>query len=320
MKISREIKAAILVIVGIFLFVYLFNFLKGEDIFSKNNTYYTQFDYNALNTSSPVTIKGNNVGTVTEVKYIFETGKTRVAFTVDPKLKFSKNSVIRLYETGIMSGNALAVIVADDTDYAKDGDVLKSEIQPGLISSLQKNFTGLSSDLDSTLRSADSLFGNLNQILVDDSDDGLKQAIVELNTTLRSFKALSETIQTVVKSNDSKVAQLVDNFGKTSENLKMLSEDLQKVEISKTIQNLDSTLMVMNTVITALEKGEGSLGKLLKDDKLYDNLQGASLQLEQLLEDMKLNPKRYVHFSLFGKKAKQYDAQGNEVEEPQNED
>lgn len=318
MKISREIKAAILVISGILLFIYLFNFLKGEDIFSSTNVYYTEFDYNALNSSSPVTIKGNQVGKVSEVKYNFQTGKTRVAFTVDPQLKFSKNSIIRLYEMGIMSGNALAIVTADDTDYAKTGDVLKSEIQPGLISSLQKNFTGLSSDLDSTLRSADTLLVNLNTMISDDSEVGIKQTIAELNTTLKSFKSLSESIQNIVKQNDNKISLLVDNFGTSSENLKLLSEDLQNVQISKTINTLDSTLIAMNTIISSLNKGEGSIGKLMKDDKLYDNLQGASLQLEQLLEDMKLNPKRYVHFSLFGKRAKQYDAQGNEVEETDN--
>lgn len=318
MKISREIKAAVLVISGIFLFIYLFSFLKGEDLFSSSNTYYTEFDYNALSTASQVTIKGNSVGKVTEIKYMFETGKTRVAFTVDPKLQFSKNSIIRLYETGLMGGNALAVITANDDDYAKHGDLLESEIQPGLITSLRQNFTGLTSDLDSSIRSADTLFVNLNELISDTSDTGIKRTIAELNTTLRSFKSLSESIQSVVRQNDDKISLLVDNFGSTSENLKLLSEDLQKVQISKTINNLDSTLVAMNAIISSLERGEGSVGKLLKDDKLYDNLQGASLQLEQLLEDMKLNPKRYVHFSLFGKKAKQYDAQGNVVEESDN--
>ncbi len=318
MKISREIKAATLVISGIFLFIYLFSFLKGEDIFSSSNTYYTEFDYNALSTASPVTIKGNNVGKVTDVTYMFETGKTRVAFTVNPKLQFSKNSIIRLYETGLMGGNALAVITANDNDYAKDGDILQSEIQPGLITSLRQNFTGLSSDLDSSIRAADTLFVNLNELIADNSETGIKQTIAELNSTLKSFKSLSESIQSVVQQNDDKITLLVDNFGTTSENLKLLSEDLQNVQISKTINNLDSTLVAMNAIISSLERGEGSVGKLLKDDNLYNNLQGASLQLEQLLEDMKLNPKRYVHFSLFGKKAKQYDAQGNEVEESDN--
>jgi phospholipid/cholesterol/gamma-HCH transport system substrate-binding protein len=102
LKISREVKTAILVLSGIALFIYLFSYLKGEDIFSNTNTYYTEFDYNALSLSSPVTIKGNKVGKIETINYDFETGKTRVSFSVNPKLQFSKNSVIRLYETGLM--------------------------------------------------------------------------------------------------------------------------------------------------------------------------------------------------------------------------
>ena len=92
MKISREIKTAILVLSGIALFIYLFSYLKGEDIFTDTQTYYTEFDYNALSMSSPVTIRGNKVGKVESIRYDFDTGKTIVDFSVNPKLKFSKNS------------------------------------------------------------------------------------------------------------------------------------------------------------------------------------------------------------------------------------
>ena len=119
MKLSKEVKTALLVISGIILLVYGFNYLKGENLFSKESIYYTEFDYNALSTSSPVTIKGNAVGKVNDITYDFKSGKTKVFFTVNPELKLSKNSKIRLYETGLMGGNALAIIEADDNEFAK---------------------------------------------------------------------------------------------------------------------------------------------------------------------------------------------------------
>ncbi|MBT8375461.1 MAG: MCE family protein, partial [Bacteroidia bacterium] len=119
MKISREVKTAVLVISGIFLFIYLYTYLKGEDLFSKTETYYTEFDYNALSMSSPVTIKGNSVGKINDITYDFETGKTVVSFTVNPKLKFSKNSIVRLYETGLMGGYGLAIVNANDVETAQ---------------------------------------------------------------------------------------------------------------------------------------------------------------------------------------------------------
>ncbi|WP_439152924.1 MlaD family protein [Winogradskyella sp.] len=293
MKISREVKTAILVLSGIALFIYLFTFLKGEDLFSTTNTYYTEFDYNALSTSSSVTIKGNKVGKIEDIKYDFETGKTRVSFSVNPKLKFSKNSIIRLYETGIMGGNALAIVRANDNDIAQSGDFIQSEVQPGLITSLKNNFSGISSDLDSTIRSADTLMTNLNKLVVDESDEGLQSTIAELNTTLKSFKTLSYSIQNVIKQNDTKIASVLDNFEKTSKDLSELSADLKKVDLSKTVDNLNTTLDGIQGIMTSIDNNEGTIGKLLNDDSLYNNLEAASKEMELLLLDIKLHPARY---------------------------
>ncbi len=316
MKISREVKAAVLVISGIVLFIYLFNYLKGEDIFSDTVSYYTEFDYNALSLSSPVTVKGNGVGKVTDIKYDFETGKTRVFFQVDPRLEFSKNSKIRLYETGIMGGNALAIIDANDGQIAKKGDFIPSEIQPGLITTLKNNFSGLSTNLDSTLRSADTLLVSLNDFVTNDTQVGLKQTVAELNSTLKSFKTLSNSIQNLIKQNDAKIASVLDNIDKTTADFSELSEDLKKANISKTVNDLDATLVNMNTVLESIKNGEGTIGKLLKDDKVYDNLEASTKELEELLRDIKLHPARYRR--ILSKKEIPYKPAAEEEEEQKN--
>lgn len=293
MKISKEIKVALLVLSGIALFVYLFTYLKGEDIFTDEDTYYTEFDYNALSTSSPVTIRGNAVGKVEDIKYDFETGKTRVSFSVDPRLKFSKNSTIRLYETGIMGGNALAIIKANDGEIAQRGDFIKSEVKPGLVSSLSENFSGLSSNLDSTMRSADTLMTNINALVIDESDQGLKATLAELNSTLTSFKNLSITLQNTIKSNDAKISSVLDNLDKTAANMATITEDLKTIDLGKTVANLDETLVNINALMAGLKENKGTLGKLLNDDALYNNLEAATKELELLLLDIKLHPARY---------------------------
>ncbi|WP_299367122.1 MlaD family protein [Winogradskyella sp.] len=293
MKISREVKTAVLVLSGIALFIYLFSYLKGEDIFSDTNTYYTEFDYNALSTSSSVTVKGNKVGKIEDIKYDFETGKTRVFFSVNPKLKFSKNSIIRLYETGLMGGNALAIVNTNDGELAKPGDFIKSEVQPGLITTLKNNFSGISSDLDSAIRSADTLMTSINAMVVDESDQGLKSTIAELNATLKSFKDLSYSIQSVIKENDDKVTSVLDNFEKTSKDLSELSSNLKEVNISKTVDNLNKTLTGIQGIMASIDNNEGTIGKLLNDDSLYNNLEAASKEMEELLLDIKLHPARY---------------------------
>ena len=306
MKISREVKTAILVLSGIALFVYLFSYLKGEDIFSNTNTYYTEFDYNALSMSSPVTIKGNKVGKIETINYDFETGKTRVSFSVNPKLQFSKNSTIRLYETGLMGGNALAIVNANDGDIAKTGDFIPSEVQPGLITTLQSNFSGISSDLDSSIRSADTLMTNLNALVIDESDTGLKSTIAELNSTLKSFKNLSFSIQGVIKENDEKIASVLDNFDKTSKDLSELSKELKEAGLSATLDNLSKTLEKMQGILASIDNSEGTIGKLLNDDALYNNLEGATKEMELLLLDIKLHPERYRR--ILSKKEMPYEA------------
>lgn len=293
MKISREIKVAILVLSGIALFIYLFSFLQGENLFSKTNVYYTEFDYNSLSESSPVTVKGNKIGKIEAIKYDFETGKTRVSFSVDPQLKFSKNSKIRLYQTGLMGGNALAIIDSNDGTVAEPGDYIESDIKPGLVTTLEEDFSEISSDLGVTLRTTDTLMTNLNALVVDDTDAGLKRTIAELNSTLASFKNLSFSVQKVIKENDEKIASVLTNFDKVSADLGVVTEEMKGANLGATVEELNKSLKTFQSVLASVNNSEGTIGKLLKDDALYNNLDNASKELQLLLLDIKLHPARY---------------------------
>ena len=315
MKISREVKTAVLVISGIALMIFLFNYLKGINILDDNAEYHTTFDYNALNESSPVTIKGNKIGKITHIEYDYDTGKTKVTISVEKELKFSTNSKIRLFETGLMGGNALAIVPEPGDQMAKSGDYLQSEIEPGLIRSLTENFSGLSSNLGNTMQSADTLLINLNKLVIDDSEEGLKRTIAELNKTIASFNRLSNSLDELVTKNDSELTAAIANFNKVTSDLAVMSEDLKDVKLSESVAKLENTMNNINALIADVKNGNGTLGKLMTDDKLYDNLEGASKQLEQLLQDFKLNPKRYVHFSVFGKKPGKFDAEENIIED-----
>lgn len=293
MKISREVKTAILVLSGIALFLYLFTFLSGSDLLSSKETYYTEFDYNALSPSSPVTIKGNRIGKVEDIKYDFDTKKTVVEFSVNPKLKFSKNSIIRLYPTGLMGGNALSIIDTNDGQIANPGDFIRSEVKQGLMSSLESSLPKVTSGLDGTLESTDTLVKNLNALLLDESDKGLKNAIAELNTTLKSFTSTSYSVQSMIKKNEEKIASILDSFDKTSKDLNDLTTELKEAGLSKTVEGLTKTIGSMQDLLNTIDNGEGTLGKLLKDDGLYNNLEAASKEMELLLLDIKLHPARY---------------------------
>jgi len=305
LNISREIKTAILVIGAIALFLFGFSYLKGQDLFSSNTIFYTEFDYNALQPSAPVTIKGNKVGKVETITYDFETGKTRVAFSVDNQFKFSKNSMIKLYELGLMGGNAITIIPANDSDFAKNNDLLKSTVEEGLVKSLTSNFSGLSSGLDGTLKKADTLLTGLNMFVKDDSEAGLKSAIAELNKTLKSFRGLSQSINNLIAKDNSKLNKMLAEFELTAKSFKGLSDSLQQANLGQTVANLDETLNKLNGVLSGIEQGKGTIGKLMKDEKLYDNFEAAAKELEELLQDIKLHPKRY--FRVLSKKEIPYE-------------
>lgn len=267
--------------------------MKGDNLFEPQDTYFTEFDYNALSQSSPVTVRGNRVGKIQEIKYDYTTGKTRVAFTVDEQLKFSKESRVRLYETGLMGGNALALIISDKGEQAVFGDYLESEVEQGLVTSLSKNFSSVGTELGTTLKSADTLLVNLNKIVADQSEKGLKNAIAELNTTMKSFKAVAESLDNLVKLNDDKLASVLTNVDSITSDLSVITSDLKNVKLSQTVAELDKTLASVNAIMSQIDNGEGTIGKLLKEDSLYDNLEAASKEMEELIRDIKLHPARY---------------------------
>ena len=205
-----------------------------------------------------------------------------------------------------MGGNGLAIVNANDGDIAKPGDFIPSEVEPGLITALANNFSGISSNLDNTIIAADTLMTNLNKLVVDDSELGLKSTIAELNSSLKSFKNLSNSIQGVIKENDKKIASILDNVEKTSLELSTLSTELKEAGLSNTVKNLDKTLEKMQGILASIDNSEGTIGKLLNDDTLYKNLEGASKEMELLFLDIKLHPERYRR--ILSKKEMPYEA------------
>ncbi|MFD0836416.1 MlaD family protein [Mariniflexile aquimaris] len=300
MKLSKEVKTGVLVLAGIALFIFGYNYLKGKNLFESTDVYYTEFDYNALDKSSPITVNGNNVGKIQDIVYDYNSGKTRVSFEVNEALKFSKNSIIKMYETGLMGGNGLAILISTDGEQAKPGDVLPSTVEFGLVTSLSKSFSGISDNLDSTLQSTDTLMVSINKLVNDNSDAGLKRTIQELNHTLQSFKNTSNSVNAVISNNDKNITAILEKFKTISADLAVLTTDLKNANLGTTVENLNGTLNKLNTILATIEKGEGSMGKLLKDEALYKNLEGATKEMEALLKDIKLHPKRY--FRVLSKK------------------
>lgn len=316
MKLSREIKTAILALSGIVLFIFIFYYLKGENILDNTKEISAIYDnVEGLAPSAPVTINGLKIGKVQSIHFTKDlSGKLNVNLRIDSDFEFSKNSTAQLYESGLIGGKAIAIIPAfDGAPNVESGDLLKSDVKPGLTDLVNQRLTPLQEKIETMMVSADTLLVNLNSLFDSKTKSNIKSSIAELTTTIASFRSTSESLNELVADNSSSIGETITNFNEISEDLTHLSSSLATADFDTIMADLKSTISSFDQLLTAIENGEGSVGKLMKDDAVYNNLQGATKQLEELLEDMKLNPKRYVHFSLFGKKAKQYDSEGNEL-------
>jgi len=309
LKTSKEIKTAILVLSGIFLFIFIFNYLKGENLFNSSKKIAAIYsNVEGLSISSSVTINGHKVGKVQDINFTSDgSGKLKVSMLIDSDFNFSKNSIAELYESGLIGGKAIAIIpVYDDSESSVSGDVLRSRIKPGLTELVNQRLTPLQEKIESVMVSADALLVNVNSVFDKKTKSEIKSSISKLEQTISSFEKTSNSLQNLIESNKNSINNSLQNFSNISDNLSDISETFSEAEFKQTVNGLKSSIESFNNLITSLNRGEGSMGKLFKDEKLYNNLESSLGQLESLLEDLKLNPKRYVHFSLFGKKNKLY--------------
>ncbi|PHR69054.1 MAG: ABC transporter substrate-binding protein [Lutibacter sp.] len=306
---SRELKSGIVAIVIIGLSFWGYSFLKGQNLFNSSpRTYFVEYNnVQGLNTASSVTINGLQVGKVVNIAFDSnKKGTLIVEFGVDNDFQFSKNSTAKIYSASLMGGKSLAVVPSYEGENAVSGDYLKGEIESDIFSSVGEKLNPLQAKLESVIVSADSLLLGLNQTLDVDARKNLKSTFANLNATVANFKKSSVSLDALLLENKDKLGASLTNVEIATDNFAKLSDSLVNANLGQTIKKLQSTISSFDAVIAGINRGEGSIGKLMKDEGLYNNLENASKEMEELLREMKLHPKRFVHFSLFGKKAKEY--------------
>lgn len=312
MKITRELKTGIVAVTVIALFIWGYNYMKGLNLFdAPSKTYFTEYsDVQGLNTASVVTLNGLEVGKVIAVKFINKDSAKRgwliVEFSVETDLEFSKNSIAKIYSASLMGGKSLALVPSYEGENAKSGDFFQGETEADVITSVTDNLKPLFAKVENAVVSADSVLVGINEIMDAKTRADLKSSIVQLNATISNFNTISKSVNEMVATNKVKIGNTLTNTELMTNNLAKLSDSLANSNLGATVKNLETTVNNLNSILANVESGEGTLGKLLKDDEMYNNLTSATKELDELLREMKLNPKRFVHFSLFGKKDKGY--------------
>ena len=313
MKTSREIKTAFLVIGGIALFIYGFSFLKGTSLLERDKTIYTIYnEVEGLVPGAKVTINGLSVGKISEIDFLPNSTKILITMKIRDELVFSTRSTALLYETGLIGGMAVAIKpVFDNENQIISGDTLASEVKPGLTELINRQIEPLQAKISSMLSSADSLFIGVSNVLDNNTQLNLKSTLQNLSNTTQNLNEASSSLIKILNDNQNYINTTFNNFSDTSANLKSITDSISEANISLTMRELNETVKGLNLIVSSIENGKGTLGKIVNDESLYESLMDASDELESLLSDLKNHPKRYINLSIFGKKEKPYIAEEN---------
>lgn len=310
LKLTKEIKAALFVLLGVFLFLIGFNFLNGTSLFKSEKNLYAIYDQvEGLQSGTTVTVNGLSVGKVSSIDFLPNSNRILVKFTVRNDLNFSKNSIAEIYESGLIGGKSIAIIpVLDRNRMLVSGDTLVSRTKPGLTDVVGSEIAPLQKKLEQILINVDTLVSSLNTVLDDKAQQGLNKALSEVSVSVSNLNSISNSLSKILVSQESNINQTINNFSEASANINQISDSLSKTDLKALVSEIENTATTLNSIFKSIDSGEGTLGKLMKDDGLYNNLEASTKEVKLLIKDLKEHPKRYVHFSLFGKKETPYNS------------
>ena len=257
-----------------------------------------------LGIGAKVTVNGFAVGSVTEIDFSEDFSALEVEMNVRSDLTFSKNSTAILYETSLIGGRAIQIIPVYESEVIQHGDVLPSVIKPVLTALINDQFAPLQTKLENLISSLDTLVVGFNAVFDDTGQVKLRNALEDFTLLVDNVNQLSNEVVIGVRKNQDAVNQTLVNVARASENMKTLSDSLVEVDVNKTISKMNDLIGDMDTMVNLMQSKEGTLGQLLTNPSLYDNLNQTTQNLNTLMLDLQSNPKKYVHFSLFGRRDK----------------
>jgi phospholipid/cholesterol/gamma-HCH transport system substrate-binding protein len=310
MNFKREAKVGLLGLIGIVILYFGFGYLKGSDLFSTTQTYKVYYkDVLGLEVSNPITYSGVVVGRVLSMKPDYEKDSVEVTLAIKKEVKLTNNTTVLLADDGLIGGKLLKLKIQPGNN-AQDGQEFKGEIESGLMEMMQ-------SKLDPTLKNVDSLTITLTKVVGEFAETGqaLKVLLASATTSTAGVNGiiannsknlsaitgnaavLTQNLNTLTKSLDAQLKPILEKTG-------TFTDSLSHVKLGSTVNSLNATINDLQGVVNGINEGKGTLGKLAGNDSLYVNLDKTAASLNMLLSDMKSNPRRYVHFSLFGGKDK----------------
>ena len=315
-KIKNEVKIGILVAVTITLFILGFNFLRGRGVFSSDKEYYTYYDnIQGLQESAVVQLKGYAIGKVSEIK-LQEDRKIKVTFLLKKEIKVPKGSIAQLVSGDLISGTKLISLnMTNDPAYIEPGSFITGKASAGILDNLGEQVSPLVGVMQHTVVTLDTLLNTVNNIINDDTRKHLNSSFASLEVTLEQLSGLatqmnaqSGNLAGVIKNANSITGNLASSNARISNtlgNLETFSTSLNNAPIQQTVEQLQQAAASLQGIVSKINDNNGSLGMLLSDKRLYNNLSSTLGTLDTLLGDLKQHPARYINVSVFGRKAKE---------------
>ncbi|MBS0000123.1 MAG: MCE family protein [Cyclobacteriaceae bacterium] len=307
MQISKEFKIGLFSIIAIALLYIGFNFLKGIDFFSNTHKYYAMYrNIDGLEVSNSVIINGLVVGRVGSISFLQDReNQILVELDIDGNIVLDDSTKAFLISEGFLGGKAIELRMPERiTNPLNDGDTIRSEIAMGLIESLTEQTQPVADNVGILIRKFNNI---MDSLMV--TEQLIRRTIITMNSTLEATNDIVEGNQTPISNSISNMESLTEKLNQSAGSLNavltktgVFVDSLNQLEMSTAINNLTRMSENLNAVLLGMQEGEGTMGKILKDDSLYNNLTRTAEDLDKLLVDLRENPKRYVHFSVFGRK------------------
>lgn len=320
MKISKEAKIGIVTAVAIGFFIYGFNFLKGKNIFSHQRKLYALYDdIDGLVEANPLMVNGFKIGLVGDIVLSQDTAnKVVITMLLDNDIKIPKNTIARVISSDILGSKAIQLVMGDSKEFVKDGDTLQSDQEDNLKQSVNKAIAPLQKKAEGLISSLDSVMVVVQQVFNENARQNLAKSFESIKVAITSIETTSFRLDTLVVNEKMKISSILtkinalattlasnsDNLSNAINNFSNISDSLAKSNLTSAVNNANLVLVHASSILTKIDKGEGTVGLLVNNDSLYRKLDKSSADLDKLLNDLRINPERYVHVSVFGRKDK----------------
>lgn len=303
----KSLKVGIVSLVTIFLLYFGINFLKGVNVMNNGrvlNAYYE--DIAGLTEGNSITVKGHKIGTITNITFDSERDNfLKVNLNIENNIEIPVNTIAKIVSIDLMGTKGISLVLGDSSLMAASGDELSSSIESSLQDEVNAQILPLKIKTEELIGSIDSVMTVIASVLNKDARESLSKSLISLDQT---FSTLSETllvVDTMIRDNKENIDLTMSNFASVSNNLNESNKEIKNIisnfsSISDSLVKADilATFNKIDKITNTINKGEGSLGKLISDKSIYENLESATKELEELIKDIKINPERYVNFSI----------------------